>query len=129
MNPVGRALFGWLVPGGAYLLRRRYLPFALFAGAVWAAFAVGLALHGGLAWPQPADLMGLDSFTALVYRAGAFGRMLAGGPYLLARFLGVAGTLLDSRLHEFGSTLLIMSGLINILAVSSALESEEEGLR
>ena len=129
MSPVLRAVFGWLVPGGAYLLRRRYLQFALFAVAVWAAFAAGLALHGGLAWPLPAELAGLDSFTALVYRAGALGKMPAGGPYLLARFLGVTGTLLGSRLHEFGTTLLIMAGLINILAVSSALESEKEGLR
>jgi hypothetical protein len=40
-------VFGWLVPGRAYLLMRRYLQFALFAVVVSATFAVGLALHGG----------------------------------------------------------------------------------
>ena len=31
MKAVGLAIFGWLVPGGAYLLMRRYLQFAVFA--------------------------------------------------------------------------------------------------
>jgi len=114
--------FGWLVPGGAYLLMRRYLQFAMFAGAVTVTFAAGLALHGTYAWPQPAELSGLDGFTALLFKAGSLAKALAGAPYLLAGLFGASDTFINGRLHEYGSTLLVMAGACNVLAVSSALD-------
>ena len=47
MTALRLAAFGWLVPGGAYLLMRRYLQAAIFAFVVSATFATGLALSGG----------------------------------------------------------------------------------
>ena len=129
MNAVVLAVFGWLVPGGAYLLLRRYLQFALFAVVVSATFAAGLALHGGYQWPQPAELEGLDNFTALVFKAGGFARLLAGGPFLLAQLFGVSHSFLDGRLHEYGTTLLVLAGLLNVLAVSNAFELRKEESR
>ena len=111
------AAFGWLVPGGAYLLMRRYLQFAGFALVVSAAFAAGLALQGGCRWPEHAELAGL---------VGAFAKLLAGGPYLAAQLFGGSSTFLDGRLHEYGSTLLLMAGLFNMLGVSSALDLRKE---
>ena len=105
MSAVLLAAFGWLVPGGAYLLMRRYLQFAVFAFVVWATFAAGLALHGGCGWPQPADLAGLDT----VHRTGSskpalLRKLLAGGPYLVAQlfdgssaFLRAACTSMEPR--------------------------------
>jgi hypothetical protein len=122
MKAVVCAVFGWLVPGGAYLLMRRYLQFAGFAVLVSATFAAGIALHGGYQWPQPAELRGLDSFTALFFKAGALAKPFAGGPYLLARFFADGHGFLDGRLHEYGTTLLALAGLFNLLAVSNALE-------
>jgi hypothetical protein len=122
MSALGLAAFGWLVPGGAYLLLRRYLQFAVFAVLISATFAAGLALHGGAQWPQPAELQGIDGFTALVFKAGSFANLLAGGPYMLAQLFGVSGTFLDGRLHEYGTALLALAGLFNLLAVSNALE-------
>lgn len=126
MNPVLLAAFGWLVPGGAYLLTRRYLQAALFACVVTAAFVAGVILQGGAAWPSPAELDGVDSFTALIFKAGALGRFLAGGPYLMNALFGGSGSFLNSRLHEYGSTLLVMAGAFNVLAISSALDSRKE---
>ena len=122
MKPVALALFGWLVPGGAYLLMRRYLQFALFAVVVSTTFAAGLALHGSVQGPQPADLQGLDTFTVLLFKAGAAAKLLAGSPFLLARFFDGSSGFLDGRLHEYGTTLLVLAGLFNLLAVSNALE-------
>ena len=129
MRRVLIAGFGWLVPGGAYLLTRRYLQFAIFATVVSVTFAAGLALHGGYSWPQPAELAGVDGFTALVFKAGAFAKVLAGGPYLLAGLFDGTGGFLGGRLHEYGTTLLMMAGLFNLLAVFGALESKAEGAR
>jgi len=129
MNRVALAAFGWFVPGGAYLLMRRYVQFAGFAFVVLATFLAGLALHGGVVKPQPAELSGLDSFTALVFRAGWFAKALAGAPFLAARLFGGSGSLIASRLHEYGSTLLMMAGVFNILGVSSALDIRKEQTR
>ena len=126
MSTLLLAAFGWLVPGGAYLLMRRYLQFAGFALVVSAAFAAGLALQGGCRWPGPAELAGLDGFTALVFKAGALVKLLAGGPYLAARLFGASSGFLDGRLHEYGSTLMLMAGLFNVLGVSSALDLRKE---
>jgi hypothetical protein len=121
MNPVVSAAFGWLVPGGAYLLRRRYLQFAGFALVVSASFAAGVLLGGGSRWPDAGELAGLDGSTALAFRAGALAKLLAGGPYLVARIFG-GPAFLEGRLHEYGTTMLMMAGLFNVLAVSSALD-------
>ena len=122
MKALVLAVFGWLVPGGAYLLMRRYLHFAVFAILVSAAFAGGVALHGGYQWPQPADLQGLDGFTVLFFKAAALAKLLAGGPYLLAQFFDGSNSFLDGRLHEYGTTLLALGGIFNLLAVSDAFE-------
>jgi hypothetical protein len=122
MKAIGLAAFGWLVPGGAFLLMRRYLQFAVFALLILTTFAAGLALHGGLQWPEAADLQGLDTFTVWIFKAGALAKLLAGCPYLLASFFGNTHGFLDGRLHEYGTTLLVLAGLFNLLAVSTALE-------
>lgn len=122
MNAVALAVFGWLVPGGAYLLMRRYGQFAIFAVLVWATFAAGIALQGGYQWPQPAELKGVDGFTTLLFQAGAFAKLLAGGPYLLAQLFDGSRSFLFGRLHEYGTTLLTLAGLFNLLAVSNAFD-------
>ena len=122
MKAVALAGFGWLVPGGAHLLMRRYLHFAAFAVLVSATFATGLVLRGGFAWPTPADLQGLDPFAAFVFKAGAGAKLLAGSPFLLASLSGTSPSFLEGRAHEYGNTLLMMAGVFNVLAVSSALE-------
>jgi hypothetical protein len=129
MKRLGMAAFGWLVPGGGYLILHRRGQFAAFAVAVCVAFAAGLAMQGGCAWPGPADLNGVDGLTALTFRAGALARMLAGGPYLAARLLGLGGDFAGSRLHEYGATLLAMAGVTNLLALSNALRAAKEGQR
>jgi hypothetical protein len=129
VNALLIAAFGWLVPGGAYLLMRRYLQFAVFAVVVSATFAAGVALQGGSRWPQPAELAGLDTFTALVFKAGAIAKVLAGGPYLVGSLFNGSGGLVSGRLHEYGTTLLLMAGLFNVLAVSSAFDLRKEQTR
>ncbi len=123
MMPVALALFGWLVPGGAYLLTRRYRQFTGFALLVSITFAAGLALHGAFQLPRPEDLRGLDGLTALLFQAGSWAKLLAGGPYLLAHFLSASPSFLEGRLHEYGTTLLLLAGVFNLLAIAGAVES------
>jgi hypothetical protein len=122
MNLVLTAAFGWLVPGGAYLLARRYLQFALSLALVCCATVGGIALHGANLWPQAEDLRGLDGLTAAMAQAGALARTMAGAPYLLARLCNYSQTFLNGQLHEYGTVLLALAGLFNLLALADALE-------
>jgi len=125
MKKLAMVMFGWLVPGGGYLLMRRYVQFAVFASAVTLAVIAGVAMQGGSGWPRPEELAGLDGFTALLFQAGAGAKFLAGGPFLAASAIHDAGGFLSSRVHEYGNVLLIMAGAMNVLAVSSALDQRE----
>ena len=64
MKTAAMAAFGWLLPGGAYLLARRYLQFAISLALVCGATVAGMALHGANLWPQTPELQGLDGFAA-----------------------------------------------------------------
>ena len=125
MNAVALVLLGWLVPGGAYLLMRRYLQFAIFAVLVPVTFAAGIALDASYRWPMPAELQGLDGFTAFFFQAGAFVKWLAGGPFLIAQLFGASPSFLSGRMHEYGTTLLYLSGIFNLLAISNAFDLRE----
>jgi len=116
------AAFGWLVPGGGYLLTRRYVQFGLSLGLVLTASVSGVALGGGNLWPRPADLAGLSLFTVVLAKAAALTKLLAGAPYLLARLSGYSQNAFDGRLQEYGTTLLVIAGLLNLLALADALE-------
>jgi hypothetical protein len=125
VKKIAMVLFGWLVPGGAYLLSRRYVQFAVFGSAVTAAAIAGVALQGGPGWPRPEELAGLDGFTALLFQAGAAAKFLAGAPLLVASAMHDGGGFLSSRLHEYGGVLLMMAGVMNVLGVASALDQRE----
>jgi hypothetical protein len=122
MRSAGVAVFGWLVPGGAYLLGRRHLRFALCLALVSSAFGGGLLLHGANLWPQPAELQGLDGLTALMAQASALTKALAGGPYLLARLFDYSESFVGGHAHEYGTTLLLLAGLFNLLMLLDGLK-------
>jgi hypothetical protein len=121
MNVMAKAAFGWLVPGGAYLLARRYVQFGITLALVCCATVAGIILHGASLWPQADELQGLDGFTALLAQAGGLVRVLAGAPYLLARWCNYSQSFLAGQTHEYGSTLLVLAGLFNLLALADAL--------
>ena len=122
MNVALRAVFGWIVPGGAYLLARRHLQFAMALVLVCAATIAGVALHGANLWPQAEELQGLDGLAATMAKGGAIARVLAGAPYFLARLCHYSQSFLAGQTHEYGTTLLALAGLFNLLALADALE-------
>ncbi len=126
MTRLGLAVFGWVVPGGAYLLTRRYAQAAAFACVVCTAVIAGLWLQGSLQWPEHANLQGLDPFTSCVFQGSALVKALAGLPYAAATLLGPQRDFLTGRVHEFGTTLLLFAGVVNAVAISSALDQESE---
>ena len=124
MNSLVSIAFGWLIPGGTYLLRRKYLQFAVFLLVVCTAVAAGMALQGSVLFPKSAELQGTDGLTIMLAWAGSLARALAGGPYLLALPFASLQTFMSGRTHEFGTVLLEIAGLLNLLAIAEAMEPE-----
>ena len=122
MNFALTVALGWLFPGGAYLRARRYLQFAIALVVVCASTAAGIALHGASLWPGADELQGLDGLTKSMAQGGALARFLAGGPFLLARLFHYSQTFLAGQTHEYGTTLLVLAGLFNLLAIGDALD-------
>jgi hypothetical protein len=122
MNLVLTAAFGWLVPGGAYLLARRYLQFAVSLALVSCATVAGIVLHGANLWPGADELQGLDGLATVMAQAGGLAKVLAGAPYLLARLCNYSQTFFAGQTHEYGTTLLVLAGLFNLLALADGLE-------
>jgi hypothetical protein len=71
-------------------------------------------------------LDGVDGFTALVAYAGVAGKALAGLPFLLARLFYHSQSYALGRVHEYGTTLLLFAGIMNLLALADAFELREE---
>lgn len=103
-----RIVAGWLVPGGGYLLRRRYDRFALCCFLVLSALCAGMAA-GGLNNPQQSGILAAAETAAM---------WLAGGPYLIARIFSHATLPMDAPVHEYGIALLAAAGMINLLALA-----------
>jgi hypothetical protein len=119
-NPVLFSLIGWLIPGGGYFLLKRKNQFYFYLFTVLALFTVGLLLRGGLLWPEPEDLNGMDNVTSLLMKGSAAAKIFAGVPYLLALFGGYSQTFLDGFKYDMGTKLLVLAGLFNILALADA---------
>jgi hypothetical protein len=81
-----------------------------------------MALHGASLWPRAIELQGLDNFAAGVARAGALAKAMAGVPYFVTRLGDYPQTFLSGQTHEYGTTLLVLAGLFNLLALTDAME-------
>jgi hypothetical protein len=119
-NPVAFAVIGWLVPGGGYWLLKRKNQFLFYLVTVLVFFAVGVLLKGGLLFPEPNDLQGMDNVTSLLMKGSAFAKVLAGLPYLAARAVGYEQTFLEGFRFDMGTKLLTLAGLFNLLALADA---------
>jgi hypothetical protein len=119
-NPFAFAVIGWLVPGGGYWLLKRKQQFLFYLVAVVVLFAVGVLLKGGILFPEPTDLNGMDNVTTILMKGSAFAKVLAGLPYLLVRGGGYSQTFLDGFRFDMGTKLLTLAGLFNLLALADA---------
>ena len=120
------AAAGWILPGGAHLMQRRYGRAAILAVVVCGMFAAGVAINGVASWPTQQDLEGLDGASKLLARAGWAAKAMAGGPFLVLRASGEPGDFASGFVHEYGTKLLVMAGLLNLLALVDALGQKEE---
>ena len=115
---------GLVVPGAAQWLTGERAKAGVYAGMVVTLVAAGAWLGGSTALPTQAELAGLDGTAWLMFRGGAAVKALAGLPYYALAAAVDPPTFLAGIAHEYGTKLLTMAGLVNLLAVADVYGKE-----
>lgn len=103
----------WVIPGAAHFWLGRRQKAAVFFVALMAMFAIGLFLQG--------QIFAFELSDPLVALA-ALADMGLGGPWIIARMLGLGGGVVTAVTWEYGNTFIIVAGLLNALVVIDAFD-------
>lgn len=121
LPPIGKWLpavaLAWLVPGGGHFLLKRHYRGAILSGCTLILFVLGVSMRGYLFQPMTGDLL-----TTIIYVGGYLADMANGVLYLLARMLGYEAPDVAGHTVDYGTKLIVIAGLFNLLAMVDAFE-------
>jgi hypothetical protein len=106
MKAIGASVAGLIFPGLGHLLLGKWIRAMLFALAILVLFVLGLALEGKLYYVDMAQ-----PIMNLPFLASAS----AGLPYFLARSWGYGTGNLQNQSFDYGTTYVVVAGLLNWL--------------
>jgi hypothetical protein len=121
---VKRLAAGFLLPGAAHWMRGQRTKAVIYGAMVLTLVAAGVSLNGANTMPAAAELKGVDGTARLMFLGGATVKAFAGLPYFAPYLAGYSQSFLSGALHEYGTKLLAMAGLVNLLAVADAFTKE-----
>jgi hypothetical protein len=111
--------FAWMVPGGGHFLLKRTGRGMILGGAVLLAFVFGLLLRGpAFVWLWSSR----DMLASVIHSGGFIAQLLAGLPYLFMVWLGYNQADVAGMTHDYGTKLMVLAGLLNVLAMVDAYE-------
>ncbi len=102
---------GWFIPGAGHLIQKRYGRGALLMASIVAMFLLGLAMQGRVYKPNGGDILDILGF---------IGDVGAGGLYIVARTMDWGQGLIAHATADYGTKFIIVSGLLNFIAVADA---------
>ena len=113
---------GWFVPGLGHLLQGRIVRALLLGGTVWACFISGLWMGGHLFIVNSNE----QSSSVLLQLPPMIANLGAGLLYVASWFMGIGFA--DDPIHaaratyEYGTTFLLIAGLLNYLCMLDAFD-------
>lgn len=114
-------LVAWIVPGAGHLALKKWGRAALMGGAVWVCFILGLIMGGHLF-----DLSSAQGSSSLLQVPPMIANLGAGLLYLICWFMGVSlgddPTQAARATYEYGTTFLLIAGLLNYLIMLDAFD-------
>jgi len=110
-NPQLAAALAWLIPGAGHFYLKRRASAVVFFLVVFAAAAIGCALHGNLWRVVRTEPLSIPATLA---------SMGLGLGYFVLRFVADYQGDLLARTYEYGSAFLLTAGLMNLLLVIDA---------
>lgn len=114
---------GWFFPGAGHLLQGKWVRAVILGGAVWVCFVAGLLMGGHLFSAGGSSEQGLS---ALLQVPPTIANLGSGVLYIFCWILGVGFS--DDALHaaratyEYGTTFLLIAGLLNYLVMLDAFD-------
>jgi hypothetical protein len=114
-------IIAWFLPGAGHLALHRWGRAALMGGAVWLCFILGLAMGGHLF-----DLSSGQGSSPLLQVPPMVANLGSGILYMICWFLGI-GLADDPQqaaraTYEYGTTFLLIAGLLNYLIMLDAFD-------
>ena len=102
---------GWLIPGAGHLIQKRWIRGLLLMVSIIFMFAFGLAMDGKIYKPNTGDLLDMLGFV---------GDLGSGGLYILSRALDWGNNAISYATADYGTKFIVVSGLLNVMAVVDA---------
>jgi hypothetical protein len=113
IKPVAATIGALLFPGLGHLLIGKWVRAFFFAFAILTMFVLGLLQEGKLYGPNSEQL---------IYNLPFLANASIGIPYFLARGNGYGVGNLQNQSYDYGTTFLIVAGLLNLLVVLNAYD-------
>jgi hypothetical protein len=110
MSVIAPAL-GWFIPGAGHLIQKRYVRGVLLMVCIVAMFLLGLAMEGHVYKPNGGDILDILGF---------IGDIGAGGLYIISRAMDWGQGAIAHATADYGTKFIIVSGLLNFIAVADA---------
>ena len=102
---------GWFFPGAGHLIQGRWIRGLILMFCVIAMFFIGLAAQGKIYSPNAGDILQILAF---------IGDMGAGSLYIVARLLDWGRGAIELASADYGTTFIVVAGLLNVIAAVDA---------
>ncbi|MGE5083472.1 MAG: DUF6677 family protein [Acidobacteriota bacterium] len=102
---------GWLVPGAGHMIQRRWIRGLLLFVSIVTLFLLGLAMQGRIYKANGGDILDMLGF---------IGDVGAGGLYILTLANDWGQGAIAYATADYGTKFMIVSGLLNFIAVADA---------
>jgi hypothetical protein len=121
-------LAAWIIPGSGHLLLQRWGRAALMGGAVWASFFIGLAMGGHMfdlssEDPTPATTL---AWATLIQVPPMIANIGTGIAYVVCWLMDISfrddPVQAARTTYEYGTTFLLIAGLMNYLTALDAFD-------
>ena len=102
---------GWLIPGAGHLIQRRWIRGFLLMVSVVTMFVLGMLMQGHIYKPNGGDILHILGFV---------GDVGSGGLYIVSSVLGMGQGIVAHATADYGTTFMIVAGLLNFICVADA---------
>jgi hypothetical protein len=106
----GPLLAGWLLPGAGHFIQRKWIRGTLLLVSIGGMFVLGVAMQGKL-------YTSAQNILDMLRLAGDLGTGLF---YLVSRQLGIGAEVVQITTADYGTTFIVVAGLLNVIAAVDA---------